>query len=300
MISVIIPVLDRPRHVQNAVASVLAQTSLDPGELEIVVVDDASAAPLTLPPAENVNVVRLARNRGPAGARNAGVAASRGQFIALLDSDDAWLADKVSDQLEFFHTACGSDALTAVVSAFYYRNRWGKLEHRVPHEAGCVSDFVRGCWFSPGSTLFAPRSLFERVGMFDERLRRLEDLDWFVRLSLLGGRLAVCPRPHALILPSRRADRESIVAACQVMECKFESVLNRRDQRNLGAYLELERCAGALSDFDRVGAFAHLVRSFACSPRWRASLARWSSHRQIPMEVARHYGQLNPGSCAAA
>ena len=52
MISVIIPVLDRPRHVQNAVASVLAQTSLDPGELEIVVVDDASAAPLTLPPAE--------------------------------------------------------------------------------------------------------------------------------------------------------------------------------------------------------------------------------------------------------
>ena len=101
LVSVVIPTYNRSSMLQEAVASVLDQ---DYRPLELIVVDDGSTD-------ATVEVVRgfgaairyLRQDRqGVSAARNAGIAAARGQLIALLDSDDLWLPHKLSRQIDFF------------------------------------------------------------------------------------------------------------------------------------------------------------------------------------------------------
>src|SRR5581483_4609036 len=96
LFSVIIPVFNRAAHLKAALASVLAQTEQD---FEVLVVDDGS----TDNPAEVAQSfadprIRLIRqeNRGGGPARNTGIDAARGRFVALLDSDDVFLPDHLS------------------------------------------------------------------------------------------------------------------------------------------------------------------------------------------------------------
>ena len=94
LISVVIPAHDRERTIARAISGVLAQTY---GNIEIVVVDDASAdgtaAKVEALGHPKVRLVRHDRNRGAAAARNSGVAAARGVWIAFQDSDDDWLPE---------------------------------------------------------------------------------------------------------------------------------------------------------------------------------------------------------------
>ncbi|MGD9703655.1 MAG: glycosyltransferase family 2 protein [Acidimicrobiia bacterium] len=89
-VSVVIPTYGRAEFLEIAIASALGQR---PRPLEVVVVDDASP---TVEPAERAaaagaRVIRQECNQGPAVARNTGVEAARGEWIALLDSDDEWM-----------------------------------------------------------------------------------------------------------------------------------------------------------------------------------------------------------------
>jgi glycosyltransferase involved in cell wall biosynthesis len=94
LFTVVIPTFGRPRFLADAVASVLAQTE---GDLECVVVDDASPEPVVSPIDDGrVRVVRLGANGGPAAARNAGVAEARGRHLAFLDDDDWWEPDRLA------------------------------------------------------------------------------------------------------------------------------------------------------------------------------------------------------------
>src|SRR5713101_4159733 len=91
-LSVVIPTYDRQALCERALRSVRAQ---DVDGMEIIVVDDCSPSPFTLP-AEmaadpRIRVVRHDVNRGAGQARDTGIAASRGAWIAFLDSDDYWL-----------------------------------------------------------------------------------------------------------------------------------------------------------------------------------------------------------------
>ena len=97
-VSVIIPTYDRPRLLRRAVESARSA-----GEsVEVVVVDDAS----TDETAEvcrklaGIKYVRLERNQGVAGSRNAGIQQARGEFLAFLDGDDLWEPHKLSRQVK--------------------------------------------------------------------------------------------------------------------------------------------------------------------------------------------------------
>jgi glycosyltransferase involved in cell wall biosynthesis len=95
-VSVIIPTYNRAALVAEAVASVLAQTWRD---FEVLVVDDGSTdhtATALAPFAGQVRVVRRPSRGGVSAARNRGIAAARGQWLAFLDSDDLWLPEKLS------------------------------------------------------------------------------------------------------------------------------------------------------------------------------------------------------------
>ena len=97
LISVILPCRDRPALLARALASVRAQTW---PAWEALVIDDASDPALRLPCDDpRLRLIRLARNLGPADAREAGIAAARGAWVALLDSDDVWDPDKLTRQM---------------------------------------------------------------------------------------------------------------------------------------------------------------------------------------------------------
>src|SRR4051794_39277034 len=101
-VSIVVPSFARQDQTLRAVRSAFRQDEID---LEVVVVDDASPIPLRLPgdlAAEpRLRLIRLSQNGGPAAARNAGVAATRGEHVAFLDSDDFLLPDTLAPRLRW-------------------------------------------------------------------------------------------------------------------------------------------------------------------------------------------------------
>ncbi|MGA2128969.1 MAG: glycosyltransferase family 2 protein, partial [Xanthobacteraceae bacterium] len=291
LISVIIPTFNRIGQTRRALASVTAQTGIDPDDLEILVVDDASTPPLALDAAgSNVRILRLARNAGPAGARNAGIAASRGEYLAFLDSDDSWLAGKLGRQAAAFKALERTQdrSLMALTCGFYYPRRMsGRIEARLPHGARQRGEFVLGCWFCPGSTLFVHRAALERVGPFDEKLKRLEDFEWFIRFGVLGGRLHVCPHMGVIVRPSYSVSYDEVLESSRLIWAELSAagpfVLAPEERRRLLAYLELERGAAALIERRNLLACFHLAKSFLLIPRFRPAVGRfWERGGESP------------------
>jgi glycosyltransferase involved in cell wall biosynthesis len=208
-VTVVIPVFNRVDDVGRALDSVLAQTFRD---FEIVVVDDGStdgsADFVASRGSAKVRLIRLPDNRGAAAARNAGVAAATGRYVAFLDSDDTWEPEKLALQLTALDQAA---APFLACSTDFYLWHAGR---RTPVRTGMTpakfrKDILFGCSISPGSTLMVDREAFEKVGPFNESLRRLEDWDWLLRYIEHGEMLFV-PQPlaHVHVAPADAARAE--------------------------------------------------------------------------------------------
>jgi glycosyltransferase involved in cell wall biosynthesis len=181
-VSVVIPTFDRAEVVRHAVDSVCTQRD---AAFDVTVVDDGStdgtAAVLEREFGARVQVVRTA-HRGVAAARNLGVARSRGDLIAFLDSDDLWLPDKLAAQVDFFahHPAaeiCQTDEI-------WIRNGT-RVNPRVRHRKPSGDIFLASlplCLVSPSAVMLR-RRLFERLGGFDESLPACEDYDLWLRIA---------------------------------------------------------------------------------------------------------------------
>ena len=183
LISCIVPVYNCARFVADAVASIRAQSW---PATEIIVVDDGStdATASVVAGLEGVRLLRQA-NQGPSAARNAGVAAATGAFIAFLDADDLWHADKLERQMARFQARPELEICFA-----YFRNVQGadsiEGDSMLNPAAWPVSPF------SPCSFV-GRRGVFERVGPFNTELRRGEDTEWFMRAMLKGVKYELMP-----------------------------------------------------------------------------------------------------------
>jgi len=182
LISVVIPVHNGARFLADAVASALSQEYL---ALELIVIDDGSTDDIERVIADLPVEVRYFRQprQGPAAARNAGIAAARGEFLAFLDVDDLWppgaLEKLVRSMLvEECEVAAGwaqmalYDERTSTTTAF------GDAEASFP--------------FYIGAALYR-RSVFDAVGLFDSTMQYGEDTDWFARLHESGRALLRLP-----------------------------------------------------------------------------------------------------------
>lgn len=271
-ISAVIPVHNRADLAASALDSVLAQTR--PVD-EILIVDDASSPPLdaaalrALDP--RVSVLRLERNGGAGVARQRGIEAAAADVVAFLDSDDLWHPRKLELQLPLL-----GDAMTAVSCGWEERRDGTLVRTRTPIESDAAEDFLGGCWFSPGSTALVPRAAFDRVGGYDPRLRRLEDLDWFARFALHGGRLRVADGIGATIAIGRRARMTAVDEATDLMAAKARDwSLGRGERSALAAWLDVERARASINDGARMRAAGFLARSFLRRPRRRLHLRDW-------------------------
>jgi glycosyltransferase involved in cell wall biosynthesis len=271
-LSVVVPTFNRPEATLRAIRSALEQTR--PPD-EIIVVDDASTPPFLLNDSslchKSIRILTLPTNRGASAARQAGVDAATSDVIAFLDSDDRWLPEKLAAQMAFLDQSSGN----LVAIACGWLEEGSNSRQRIPIPSDRVADFASGCWFAPGSTVIVPRNAFVAVGPFDPNLRRLEDLDWFLRFALCGGRLEVAPMMGAVISIGRRGRGMPVEQASSRLLERFRTKLEPAVLRRLAAYLDLELAAAARND-GRYGAMAlHLARSFLRSPRPHMPLRQW-------------------------
>jgi glycosyltransferase involved in cell wall biosynthesis len=175
-VSAIIPVRDGALYLAQALESVLAQTVAC---AEVVVVDDGSKDDSAAIAAgfDGVEVIS-----GPAAgigaARNRGIEASSGEFIALLDADDLWQPGKTEAQLAHFARAPETDLVRSQVEQF--------LSPEIdPGTAGVAVPEGPGAMMTAGAMIWR-RSLVERIGGFSETVDMGEMLDWMLRARRAG------------------------------------------------------------------------------------------------------------------
>ncbi|MEB3269378.1 MAG: glycosyltransferase family A protein [Leptolyngbya sp.] len=181
-ISVIIPVYNGAKFLPEAIANVEAQGR---SNLEIIVVDDGSTdstAAVAQALGDRIRYIHQS-NQGPAAARNRGLAQAQGVFIAFLDVDDQWPADKLAHQLAAF----AANPQLEIVNGYVQMMQAVPLTEGgwdfQPRHAPLVS-------FNLGSALFR-KSVFEKVGNFDASQIHSEDVDWFMHARELGVAMVV-------------------------------------------------------------------------------------------------------------
>ncbi len=185
MISVILPTYNRAGFLERAMGSVLAQRC-PCGEL--IVVDDGStdetpALVARLAARSPIAVRSLHQeNRGAAAARNTGIGAARGEFLAFLDSDDWWLPKKLELQAAVLQANPGK--LIAHTREIWFRHgqRVNQKKKHDPPDGDIFLPSLAMCVVGM-STVMVRRQLFERYGLFDETLPCCEDYELWLRVG---------------------------------------------------------------------------------------------------------------------
>jgi glycosyltransferase involved in cell wall biosynthesis len=174
---------------------------------EVIVVDDGSSAETyesLKPYLPALRYIHMEENRGVSAARNLGVSAAKGKYIAFLDSDDIFLPDKLAAQLPLMKEASASHT----DEHWFRRDRFvnqGAAHSKYGGEIFCK--ILDKCRISPSSFMIE-KALFEGLGGFNENLRVCEDYEFFLRLA---SKHSVAYLPKKLII--KRAVAENSLSA---------------------------------------------------------------------------------------
>jgi glycosyltransferase involved in cell wall biosynthesis len=243
-VSVIIPTYNRIAHLNRTIQSVLNQRFED---LELVVVDDASTenteSVVEAFDDERVRYLEHEVNRGGSAARNAGIEASTGKYVAFLDDDDAWLPHKLERQIgcleecseEWVATYCDihvvrhgvtsrlRELLAEVLPVGHSKSRPEGGAELIP--VVLAREFPLG----GASTLVVRRTAVDQLGGFDVRFERLQDWEFLARLLRIGKIAHVDDTlvvKHETTFPSA----ETVSAAQEVFFEEFSSEIERAER----------------------------------------------------------------------
>jgi glycosyltransferase involved in cell wall biosynthesis len=253
LISVVIPTYNRARLVPRAIESALSQTWRD---IEVIVVDDGSTdetfREVRAFRDARVRLERRGSNGGPSLARNEGIQAARGDWVAFLDSDDEWLPEKLERQVE---RLVRDEFRASVVYCQAYLcdaliGRMGR-GNVVPYE-GDVFERLLGGWIPfPTSGLLAKRAALCAVGGFDAAFPLLEDYDLWLRLAEASHRFAVVDLPLVIVhqgVESRlTTDPVARLLAFRIFDLRWRPVVEGR----LGSAAYRKMRAGRLANIQR-------------------------------------------------
>lgn len=205
LVSVIIPVYNCERYLAQAIESVLAQTYQP---TEVIIVDDGStdSSSAIARSYKEINYIYQC-NQGVAAARNTGIAASQGQFIAFLDADDLWTPKKLEVQV------------TYLLKRPRVGYTIGRQQNFVDPESNSLTPAAISQLESEQlglATLVARRAIFKQIGGFDASYRVASDFEWIIRAKDAGVTMTIVPeivlhrRIHSsnmsYQIPARRAN----------------------------------------------------------------------------------------------
>ena len=185
-VSVIIPCYNRGKYLGEAIDSVLGQTYRN---IELIIVDDGSTD-------DSLNIARIysdkitilqhpnGENRGQSASINLGLRSIDGEYVAILDSDDYWILDKLEKQVTFLqdHPDIGlvyGNALMVDADGNKLFRRYGD-DHQEKNIDGSV---LLDCYFSVPSNSLVRHTVYDLVGGFDESMRAAQDHDMAVRIA---------------------------------------------------------------------------------------------------------------------
>lgn len=184
-VTVIIPSYNYANFLTESVESVLGQTFSD---FELIIVDDGSTD-------DTAEIVKkylcdprihyiYQENRGLSAARNAGIMRARGYYIALLDADDAWLPWKLERQVNVMEEQGPEVALVYCFFEFVdEKSEVLEVVDRPILKDPSFNDLMHTNWvLGSGSSVLIRKSVFDRVGYFDEEMKSLEDLNMWLRI----------------------------------------------------------------------------------------------------------------------
>ncbi len=277
-LSAVIPAYNCAPYIGAAIASALGQEGV---EHEVVVVDDGStdATPSVIASfGDRLRCVRQ-ENRGLPAARNLGIAHSRGELIAFLDADDTWEPSKSRKQVAYLdqHPDCGlafCDVFRMDEAGRRIAPILGARAAEVPTGRCLERLFLGNFVLVPG--VMVRRSVLDRVGRFDEKLRSVEDYDMWLRIAEVAE-IGIVPEPLASWRErpgqmSRNRDRmleQEVVVLGAALE-------RRPDLRRLLGYRVRRRFArlydeSGWRDLDEGSlrpALAKFLRALAHDPAW--------------------------------
>lgn len=280
-VSVIIPAYNYAGYLPEAIESVLNQTFRD---FELLVVDDGSTdntrevmrAFLHDPKARYV----YQENQGLAAARNAGIRNTNGEFVAFLDADDVWLEQKLEKQVEIMDS---KPEVGLVYTDIYFIDgegkiltdrQWARRRKKTMFEDLLFSNVITG---SASSSLIR-RECLDRVGLFDESFKSLEDLDLWLRIARhyeferVDERLTKI-RHHAL---NMQVNVDRMAGGWMAYLAKREVPDQYKRAERLARYEILCRIARQYYELDRMNKYRHYaMRALVSRPQHMANPRFW-------------------------
>lgn len=270
-VSVIVPTYNRATLACRAIRSVLGQTYRD---FEVLLVDDASTddteSMVQALGDARIRYLRQPENRDVSAARNRGMRAARGQFIAFLDSDDEWLPDKLEQQLEVMRKA--PPCVGLVYTGAVRRHDDGSECIRLPkHRGDVLAELLLFNITDAGSaSVLMRRNVVRVVGFFDEGIPAMEDYDYWIRVARFYH-FDFVNQPLVRYYEVQRDDRRSLlcdsdVRARQRLFDKFRSDLNRNGLAHRFLLISAKRRMTSDALADRLGALTLVLRAMTLSP----------------------------------
>ena len=205
-VSVVIPAYNAEKHIARAIESVLVQTR--PAD-EVIVIDDGSSdgtAEVIRSFGDKVILIQQ-ENAGASVARNAGIKAATGDWIAFLDADDEWLPEKL--KLQTGHAQGNPDLRWSFTNLSWDNKKRHRFEpaHPVKRLSEVHGDkplfedyfhaYVRGFYVST-ITVIIHKSVFETVGLFEPGMKRAQDNDMWYRIAYQYPQVGYLPEPLAI------------------------------------------------------------------------------------------------------
>jgi len=187
-VSVIIPTYNRAHLIGRAIKSVLNQTYQD---FELIIIDDGSTDDTEdiirqfQEKDKRIKYVKHDKNKGGSAARNTGIKAAKGEYIAFLDSDDEWLLEKLKRQMKVFKNT--SSEIGVVYTGIISINEISEdtnIQYNIPKKRGWIyEDLLAENCVGTTSTVLIKKKCFEKSGLFDESLPGCQDWEMWIRIA---------------------------------------------------------------------------------------------------------------------
>jgi glycosyltransferase involved in cell wall biosynthesis len=280
-VSVITAAYNHVQFVRQSVESVLNQTYRD---FEHIVVDDGSSdgtAEVLKTFGDRIKYIRQ-ENRGVPAAINAGIRESSGEYIAILDSDDAWLPQKLERQMPVFEEF---PTTSVVYSQAYTIGADGEMKDGDNLQGGPLNpetafdDLLRHDPI-PVLTAVIKKSCIDEVGGFSETLRAISDWDLWIRISTRWP-IVFIPDPLALyrihgrnsfieLNESGQVNRERLLMLRDTIHALSDSAFDNQSKRQTlyatYAYIVMQQAYGLFSRSQYSKAVAYLALAFKLRP----------------------------------
>lgn len=296
-VSVIIPAYNSTLYISEALDSVFAQTFSD---YEVIVVNDGSPDTVDLervlvPYRDSIIYIKQG-NRGPSAARNRAIKEARGEYVALLDSDDAWLPQHLAEQVRALRRHHSLDLIYADAALFGDSVRARQTFMQTSPSRGPVTfeSLLRWECSIITSCVVARRQSLIDAGLFDENFFHTEDFDLWLRLAHRGGHLTYQRqvlarhrlRANSLAAEITRMNRSRVEvlrkAACtlilspaerelltaQIAECEaFVDLEDGRQQFMTGQYGEAAEALARANDYYQSRKIKIMLLALRVAPR---------------------------------